>query len=134
MNNRVRGVHCAAAQGSINCASCGHNVSTERSLNSPQLVLKLLFLTSGLRGTNVAFGISGLPNGSPEPGPKITRDIKVTTKAQKGSKRHQTAKEREALKIREVTNSQRETRRLLRHYREIKKQPQAAASVISKVC
>lgn len=81
----------------------GHNVSAERSLNSPQLVLKLLFLTSGLRGTNVAFGISRLPNGSPEPGPKITRHIKMTAKAQKGSKRHQTEEERGALKIREVT-------------------------------
>lgn len=83
MNNRVPSVHCAAAQGSINCDSCGHNVSIERSLNSPQLVLKLLFLTSGLRGTNVVFGISRLLNGSPEPGPKITRDIKNDNKGTK---------------------------------------------------
>lgn len=35
MNNHVSTVHCAAAQGSINCGSCGHNVTAERSFKNP---------------------------------------------------------------------------------------------------
>lgn len=35
MNNHGSTVHCAAAQGGINCGSCGHNESTEQPSKNP---------------------------------------------------------------------------------------------------